>query len=202
MNTFVQHATIWMGAIATAIVTFALTVLVWHLYLAAIAGLKCLQIYFRRKEIINRDACKKFGELLSRFADASEEIAEDAKVNILNRDDSVQYATLKDISEKERIHHRIVRVGGDHPVDYIYSAKLKEWTPLFGDITLGCGAPTLMLEDIKDLSIKTRIPGQKICIPEVYNTYEINADGEAVFLLHVEMSFQQSRSKTSYGKSN
>ena len=182
MNTFIQHVAVWMGTIALAIVAFALAVLVWHLYLAAIAGLRCLYHYFRRREIINKDACEKFSEMLSRFAKVSEEIAEDARVNVLNRDDSVQYATLKDIPEKERIHHRIVRVGGDHPVDYIYSAKTKEWTPLFGTITLGYGAPPIMLKDMKDLSIKTRIPGQKICIPEAYMTYEIAADGEAVLL--------------------
>jgi len=182
MNTFIQHMSILMGTIALAIVTFALTVLAWHLYFAAFAGLKCLQSYFRRKEIANKDAREKFVELQTQFARLAEEVAEDARVNALNRDDSVQYATLKDIPEKERIHHRIVRVGGDHPVDYIYSAKTRQWNPLFGDITLGYGAPTIMLKDIKDLSIRTRIPGQRICIPEAYKTYEIDKNGEAVLL--------------------
>ena len=204
MNTFIQHATIWMGAIATAIITFALVVLVWHLYFAAFAGLKCLYSYFKRREIVNRDACKKFEEMLNRFAEASIDIAEDARVNVLNRDDSVQYATLKDIPEKEKIHHRIVRVGGDHPVDYIYSAKTKEWTPLFGNITLGYGAPRLMLRDINDLDIRTRIPGQEICIPEVYKMYEIDANGEAVLLPESDYLPQTDSNKeeTNDGQSN
>ena len=199
MDTFIQLVTPWMNDITSAIIAFAsivafavvpvvvfsLIVLVWYLYSAVIAGLKCLYSYFKRKEIVNKDACEKFRELQHQFAEAAEEIAEDARVNVLNRDDSVQYATLGDIPEKEQIHHRIVRVGGDHPVDYIYSAKLKEWSPLFGDITLGHGAPALVMKDIKDLNLKTRIPGQRICVPEVYKMYVIDANGEAV-LLHVE----------------
>ena len=196
MDTFIQLVAPWMAnstpaiiafvtivaSALTAIVVFALTVLVWHLYFAAIAGLKCLNSYFTRKEIVNTETCEKFCAMLRHFAEVAREVRDDARVNVLNRDDSVQYATLKDIPEKEQIHHRIVRVGGDHPVDYIYSAKTKEWAPLFGDITLGLGAPALTMKDIKDLNIKTRIPGQRICVPEVYKTYMIDADGEAVLL--------------------
>lgn len=203
MNVFIHHATVWMTAIAFAIVIFAVSVLVWYLYLAAIAGLKCLNSYFGRKEVINKDSCEKFGEMLRRFAKVSEEVAEDARVNVLNRDDSVRYATLSDIPEKERIHCRIVQVGGDHPVDYIYSAETEEWKPLFGIITLGSGAPALMLKSIKDLNIRTNIPGQKICVPAVYNMYEINADGEAVFLHHVEDVIPPTTKEvTSDGQSN
>ena len=202
MNTFIQHATVWMPSIALAIITFALTVLVWHVYFAAIAGLKCLYSYFRRREIINRDACKKFGEMLSSFAETAEEIAEDARVNVLNRDDSVQYATLGDIPEKEQIHHRIVRVGGDHPVDYIYNAKTEKWKPLFGNITLGYGAPPIMLKDINDLSIRTRIPGQRICVPEAYMMYEIAADGEAVLLPAENAIPSTTEEETKDGQSN
>lgn len=204
MDTFIQLATPWMTIIAAAIISFALTVLAWHMYFAAIAGLKCLYSYFRRREIINKDSCEKFGDMLRRFANVSEEIVEAARVNVLNRDDSVQYATLKDIPENEKIHHRIVRVGGDHPVDYIYNAKAKEWNPLFGNITLGYGAPKLMLKDIKDLSIMTRIPGQRICVPEVYKMYEIASNGEAVLLPESDYLPQTDSNKeiTSDGQSN
>lgn len=216
MDTFIQLVTPWMNDITSAIIAFAsivafavvpvvlfsLIVLVWYLYSAVIAGLKCLYSYFKRKEIVNKDACEKFREVQHQLAEAAEEIAEDARVNVLNRDDSVQYATLGDIPEKEQIHHRIVRVGGDHPVDYIYNSETKEWSPLFGDITLGHGAPTLMLKDIHDLNIKTRIPGQKICIPEVYRMYEIGANGEVIPLPDEDVTQSTLKEVTSDGESN
>lgn len=202
LNTYIQLALPWMNIITAAIIAFALVVLVWYLYFAMIDGLKCLRSYFRRREIINDDTCEKFSDMLRHFAKTAEEVATDARVNILNRDDSVQYATLGDIPEKEQIHHRIVRVGGDHPVDYIYSAKTKEWSPLFGDITLGFGAPALVVKDIKDLDIKSRIPGQRFCVPEAYRMYVIKANGEAD-LLHAEnVNPSTTKEVTSDGQSN
>ena len=202
MNTFINHVVGWTTSIAFAIIIFALAVLAWQLYFAALTGLKSLSAYFKRKEVINKDACEKFSEMLKHFAESAEEVAADAKVNILNRDDSVKYATLGDIPDKEKIHHRIVRVGGDHPVDYIYSANLDEWNPLFGDTVLGYGAPTIMLKDIKDLNFKTRIPGQRICVPEVYKMYEIGADGEAKLLSAEEVIPSTTKEETDDGQSN
>ena len=202
MNTFINHVVGWTTSIAFSIIIFALAVLAWQLYFAALTGLKSLSSYFKRRGTINNDACEKFGEMLKRFAQSAEEVAEDARVNVLNRDDSVKYATLGDIPEEEQIHHRIVRVGGDHPVDYIYNAKTKEWDHLFGDITLGYGAPTIMLRDIKDLNFKTRIPGQRICVPEVYKMYEIGADGEAKLLSAEEVIPSATKEETDDGQSN
>lgn len=171
-----------MNPILHTILSIALAFLIWCVYTTSISGLKCLRDFFRRKRNLNKDACDRLCALLKGCSDVLVEMQEQATVNVLNRDDSVQYATVQGIPEKENIHHRIVRVGGDHPVDYMYNSKTKEWAPLFRSITLGRGAPVIALRDIEDLSIRTRIPGQRICIPKEYKIYEIAEDGDAILL--------------------